>query len=103
MHITPIKMRYNNKGIAENEISPFNYKRDWLPDPRGRCAVHLWLFCGYTQRKAYEIAFNWKGSQSSLPVASTLFFRSNETEEYILELRYYFIQHEYLNVKSLKL
>lgn len=96
-------MRFNRKGKAENEVSPFNFKREWLLDPRGRCAVHLWLFCGYTQRKAFEIAFEWKGALSSLPVASTLFFRSRETEDYIKELRIYFQYHSYLNLKAWKL
>ena len=95
-------MRYNKHKMAIQEASPFDYKKELLPDPRGRTTVLLWLFCGYTQKRAYEIGYSWKGATSSLPVTSTNFFRTQAVEIYIRELRMRYEDQPYINLKAFR-
>lgn len=93
-------MRWNKRKNAIQENSPFNYKKELLPDPRGRTTVLLWLFCGYTQKRAYEIGYSWNKAYGSLPVVSTNFFRTQAVELYVKALRDFYEIRPYINLKA---
>ena len=93
-------MKWNNKGMAVREVPPFEYKKELLLDPRGRVTVHLWMFAGYTQKRAFEIGFNYQGAFNSLPVASTNFFRTQSVELYIIALRERYEKQPYINLRA---
>lgn len=93
-------MKWNKKGIAVKELAPVDYKVELLKDPRARTTVLLWLFCGYTQKRAFEVGFSWHGSSNSLPVASTNFFRTQAVELYIITLRERYEVQPYINLRA---
>lgn len=81
--------------------SPANFKCELL-DENERLAIQLWLFCGLTQKKAYEFVYKPTCTPASLPPKVSLFFNSWFVRQYIRSLKEQFSDRPYLNPASYK-
>ena len=81
--------------------NPSKFKCETLPE-RDRCVVFLWFFCGFTQKRAYEIIDKPTCAPSSLPPKVSIFFNDWKVSEYVRALKDQFIDYPYTNPSGWK-